>query len=422
MDEDGKPSSVRMRLSRFAGHRGGRRGQGNTKTMEAKTDTREPRKRYDEGFKRDCVALLEKSGKGLKAFAAEMGINHWNLRDWRRLYRTPEPPRSPEQAESELLRLRRENESLRAQRDVFRECLGHPCRTAAERYARMKAMEHEHAITELCEAFAVSRSGYYRWRDATPGERSREDAQITEVLCAQGMRHSQRRIARLMRAARLHGVQRGRFKPQCVTRERPPFCAERILHGRRRGKPPTATTGASPREPAPNWLDQMPMPSAPNQIWVADITYAWTEEGWLYVAGVLDLCSRRIGGPASAGHLETSLPEAALRQAVLGRELPAGLLHHSDRGVQYASEHYSRMLELHGITPSMSRRANWYDNAHMESFWGTLKPGLISRRRFTTRHEAWLAILDYVETFYNRVRRHSALGYQSPVDYEHQLN
>lgn len=281
----------------------------------------------------------------------------------------------------------------------------------------MKAMEHEHAITELCEVFAVSRSGYYRWRGAVPCERASEDARITEVLCAahlrsretygrprlarelraQGLRHSQRRIARLMRAAGLRGVQRGRFKPQ-------------------------TTDSAHGREPAPNWLGKMPMPSAPNQIWVADITYVWTEEGWLYIAGVLDLCSRRIVGLASAGHLETSLPEAALRQAVLGRELPPGLLHHSDRGAQYASEHYGQVLMRHGITPSMSRRANCYDNAHMESFWGTLKAELIARRRFATRHEAWLAIFDYVETFYNRVRLHSALGYQSPVDYEHQLN
>ena len=110
----------------------------------------------------------------------------------------------------------------------------------------------------------------------------------------------------------------------------------------------------------------MPMPSAPNQIWVADITYVWTEEGWLYVAGVLDLCSRRIVGLASAGHLETSLPEAALRQAILGRELPPGLLHHSDRGVQYASNHYSQVLEQNAI----SRRANCYANAYMETTEG----------------------------------------------------
>jgi putative transposase len=226
--------------------------------MEAKAETREPRKRYEEAFKRDCVALLATSGKGLRAFAAEMGLNHWNLRDWRRLYRTPAPgKREPAGVEGRL-----------------KKSLGHPCRTPAERYARMKAMEHEHAMTELCEAFAVSRSGYCRWRGAVPGERAREDARITEVLCAahrrsretygrprlvrelraQGLRHSQRRIHRLMRPAQLRGVQRGRFQPQ-------------------------TTDSGHGREAAANWLGKMPMPSAPNQVWVADITHVWTEEG-----------------------------------------------------------------------------------------------------------------------------------------------
>ena len=291
----------------------------------------------------------------------------------------------------------------------------------------MKAMENEHPIAGLCEAFGVSRSGYHRWRDAAPSARACEDARISEVLReahgrsrqtygrprlqrelrARGMRHSQRRIARLMQRAGLCGVQRGRFKP----------CTTDSAHG---------------REPAPNWLGKMPMPSLPNQIWVADITYVWTEEGWLYVAGVLDLCTRRILDLAGAEHLETSLPETALAQAIhrsgtaaglpFGHELRAEWLHHSDRGVQYASERYTALLEKSGITPSMSRRANCYDNAHMESFWGTLKAELVSRYRFATRREAWLAILDYVETFYNRVRLHSALGYHSPVDYQNNLN
>ena len=281
----------------------------------------------------------------------------------------------------------------------------------------MKAMESEHPITGLCEAFGVSRSGYHRWRDAAPSARADEDARISEVLReahgrsrqtygrprlarelrAKGMRHSERRIARLMQRAGLRGVQRGRFKP----------CTTDSAHG---------------REPAPNWLGKMPMPSLPNQIWVADITYVWTGEGWLYVAGVLDLCSRRILGLAGAEHLETSLPEAALAQAIARSGTAAGLLHHSDRGVQYASERYTALLGKNGITPSMSRRANCYDNAHMESFRGTLKAELVSRHRFATRRDAWLAILDYVETFYNRVRLHSALGYQSPVDYQNNLN
>jgi transposase InsO family protein len=200
-----------------------------------------------------------------------------------------------------------------------------------------------------------------------------------------------------MKSAGLRGVQRGRFKPQTTDSR----------HG---------------QEPAQNWLGKMPMPSAPNQIWVADITYVWTDEGWLYVAGVLDLCSRRIVGLASAAHMETSLPEAALAQAIQMRDIASGMLHHSDRGVQYASSRYSEVLAQNGITPSMSRKGNCYDNAHMESFWGTLKAELIARHRFATRQQAWSAIFDYVQTFYNRVRLHSALGFKSPVDFENQLN
>jgi transposase InsO family protein len=277
-------------------------------------------------------------------------------------------------------------------------------------------METEHPISELCAAFAVSRSGYYRWRKAPPSQRAQEDAQIIEelrrahaasrqtygrprlqrALRQQGRRHSDRRLHRLMRLAQVRGVQRGRYRP-------------------------ATTDSAHGWAPAPNWLGEIPRPSAPNQVWVADITYVWTEEGWLYVAGVLDLCSRRLIGLAASEHLHTELPEAALRQALARREVAPGLLHHSDRGVQYASDHYTALLRQHGLTPSMSRKANCYDNAHMESFWGTLKAELIAHRRFASRREAWLAIFDYVETFYNRVRLHSALGFQSPVDFENNL-
>lgn len=278
-------------------------------------------------------------------------------------------------------------------------------------------MENHQPVTVLCEVFEVSRSGYYRWCRAEPSARAREDALIMEfmkeehqrsrqtygrprlqrALEGQGIRLSARRAHRLMKNAGLRGVQRGRFKPHTTDSR----------HG---------------QEPAQNWLGKMPMPSAPNQIWVADITYVWTDEGWLYVAGVLDLCSRRIVGLASARHMETSLPEAALAQAIQMRDITPGMLHHSDRGVQYASSRYSEVLAQNGITPSMSRKGNCYDNAHMESFWGTLKAELIARVRFASRHQAWSAIFDYVQTFYNRVRLHSALGFKSPVDFENQLN
>jgi transposase InsO family protein len=155
---------------------------------------------------------------------------------------------------------------------------------------------------------------------------------------------------------------------------------------------------------------------------VADITYIATAEGWLYVAGVLDRCSRRVLGLAMATRLDTALPEAALRQALARRGRAQGVLHHSDRGIQYTSAGYRELLRQHRCAASMSRRANCYDNAHMESFWGTLKAELLAGRTFATRLQARLAIFEYIEVFYNRVRLHSALGYLSPVDFEHQLN
>jgi transposase InsO family protein len=283
----------------------------------------------------------------------------------------------------------------------------------------MKALQGDHRIGDLCAAFGVSRSGYHRWRTATASARVRQDALIGEelrrtheqsrgtygrprlcaVLAQAGLRHSPKRIGRLMRELGLHGVRRGGFRPQTTDSS----------HGLRR---------------APNRLLKAAPPKGHDQVWVADITFVPTGEGWLYVAGVLDRHSRQVLGLAFSARMDASLPEAALRQALLRRagQVKKGLLHHSDQGVQYASATYQRLLESRGITPSMSRKANCYDNAHMESFWATLKTEALSARPFATREAARLNIFDYVETFYNRVRLHSALGYQSPVDFETNIN
>ncbi len=279
----------------------------------------------------------------------------------------------------------------------------------------MKALHGEYQIGDLCAAFAVSRSGYYRWRTAGLSARAREDVllagqiralhtasrrtygrpRICAALRQSGQRHSPKRIARLLRSLGLHGVRRGRFRPQ-TTESR---------HGLQR---------------APNRLLGAPATTAPDQLWVADITFVPTAEGWLYVAGVLDRHSRRLLGLACGARLDATLPEAALRQALArrGGRAARGLLHHSDQGLQYASTRYRQLLARHRITPSMSRKANCYDNAHMESFWATLKTEALARRTFATRFEAQLAIFEYLETFYNRVRLHSALGYLSPLDFE----
>ena len=277
-------------------------------------------------------------------------------------------------------------------------------------------MKHEHSLAALCAALAVSRSGYYRWKDAEPGPRARQDAQLSEAIRAVhrehrsvygsprmtralrkcGLHHSRKRVARLMRAEGLRGKCPRRFVP--------------------------CTTQSSHAEPiAPNRLAEHPGPTAPNQVWVSDITYVRTAEGWLYVAAILDLYSRRIVGWASGASLAAELVLAALAMARLHRRPPAGLLYHSDRGVQYACGDFRAALADAQLVASMSRRGNCYDNAAMESFWSSFKREC-AHELYPTRREGTAAAFDYIETFYNRVRLHSALGYQSPVDFENQLN
>jgi putative transposase len=216
-------------------------------------------------------------------------------------------------------------------------------------------------------------------------------------LRAKGLRHGRNRISRLMREQGLCGRQKPRFRP---------------LTTQSRHDQPIAT----------NLLAKKQAPGGPNQIWVADITYVPTVEGWLYLAGIMDLYSRRIVGWATGGQIDTNLVLRAWDRAVQQRQPAAGLIFHSDRGVQYASADYRKALAAHQVLPSMSRKANCYDNAFMEAFWSTLKWELIYRRPlsgFQTVHR-WL--FEYVEGFYNTRRLHSSLGYRSPAQMEAALN
>jgi transposase InsO family protein len=220
---------------------------------------------------------------------------------------------------------------------------------------------------------------------------------IQMELRKQGRYHGRARIGRIMQQESLCGRQKGRYRVQ--------------------------TTDSNHDQPiAPNLLAQAPKATAPNQIWVADITYIQTQEGWLYLAAVLDLYSRRIVGWAMSQRIDTALVLNALAMALLHRDPPANLLFHSDRGVQYASGDYRRALAQGGLVPSMSRKGNCYDNATMESFWSTLKFELVYRRDFSDHSQARSEIFNYIEAFYNRRRSHSSLGFLSPVDFELQNN
>lgn len=282
-------------------------------------------------------------------------------------------------------------------------------------------MKAEHSLAQLCAAFDVKRSGYHAWIQAAASARERTDAQllpqiravfaqhqgrygaprIRDELAGQGARHGTKRIARLMQAAGIRGLCSRRFVPR--------------------------TTDSHHDQPiAPNLLAERPAPTGPNQTWVTDLTYVRTQEGWLYVAVILDLWSRRVVGWATAPTLHAQLAVQALRMAIQHRRPPRGLLHHSDRGVQYASREYRQLLVAAGMEPSMSRKANPYDNAAMESFNATYKRECVGLAEaaggYATRAAAIQDFFAYVEKYYNRMRRHSALGSKSPVDFELQLN
>ena len=276
-------------------------------------------------------------------------------------------------------------------------------------------MKNNHPILALCENLEVSPSGYYDWqkRHLSPGVRAAENeilAQEIQEIHTQSRETygSPRIVAALRKKGRKHGRNR-------ITR----LMQEKGLCGRQKRRYRVRTTDSNHDHPiAPNRLAEAPKATAPNQIWVADITYIETKEGWLYLAAILDLYSRKIVGWAMSEHIDTTLVLKALAMALLHRNPPAKLLLHSDRGVQYASADYRAALSRAGLVPSMSRKGNCYDNAAMESFWSTLKLELVYRWEFASRTEARTEIFDYIESFYNRQRIHSALGYHSPVDFE----
>ena len=216
---------------------------------------------------------------------------------------------------------------------------------------------------------------------------------VHRALLIDGVVVSRNTVAKLMREEKIRAKNKRKFVPR--------------------------TTDSRHQQPvAKNLLDRQFQASGPDRKWVADITYIPTDEGWLYLAGVLDCFSRKIVGWSMADHMETLLASDALQMALLRRQCPAGLLHHSDRGVQYASDDYQHLLQSHGLTVSMSGKGDCWDNAMMESFWATFKTELIHQSSYATRAQARAAIFEYIEVFYNRKRLHSSLGYVSPESFE----
>lgn len=285
------------------------------------------------------------------------------------------------------------------------------------KFAWIQTHRAEFGVAAPCRVLEVSSSGYYAWLKHTPSQRQqRREKLLNEIrrvhaasrrvygsprvfkeLQERGVTTCENTVAKLMRETHIHAKTARKFVPKTTDSQHAYAVAD-------------------------NLLDREFAAEEPNQKWVADITYIPNGEGRLYVAAVLDLFSRKVVGWSMADHMRAELVEDALRMALKRRRPAEGVLHHSDRGVQYACKAYRDMLDAYGCVCSMSRTGNCYDNAAMESFWSTLKRELVYHEQYTTRQEARLSIFEYIEVFYNRVRRHSSLGYVSPEVFEAALN
>lgn len=264
----------------------------------------------------------------------------------------------------------------------------------------------------MCEVLEVSRGGFYSWLKRPESERSRVNRRLlshirvafdrsrqsygsprlTDELKASGVSCGENRVASLMRQSGIRAVGKRKYR---------------------------VTTHSKHNHPvAENLLNRQFSAGKPNAVWLSDITYIWTAEGWLYLAGVLDVYSRKLVGWSMDHRVTAELTLSALRQAINRRNVTPNLIHHSDRGSQYAAGEYQRLLKESGMICSMSRKGDCWDNAPMESFFATLKAELVNREQFKTRQEAKAKIFEYIEVFYNRQRRHSTLGNRSPVDFE----
>jgi putative transposase len=277
----------------------------------------------------------------------------------------------------------------------------------------MEKLHANYPVGALAEALGVSRSGFYAHRRKPQRPRRRRDAQLAPLIAASfarsrrtygsprvladlreaGVRCGKNRIARLMRAQGLRARRKHRFHPR-------------------------TTDSRHPHPVAQNWLAKVPAPGRPGMVWQSDFTYVETAEGWLFLAFTLDACTRRCVAHHCRADMRAELATETLSLALRRQPPPPGLLHHSDRGVQYAAAGFARLAALHGLTLSMSRTANPYDNALAESFVATLKAECFGDSIPPTRAAAELMAFDYIETFYNPRRRHSSLGYRSPLDFE----
>ncbi|WP_246105635.1 IS3 family transposase [Sporomusa termitida] len=374
-------------------------------------------KQFNAEFKLQAVKRVEATGGPVSKVAAELGINENTLHGWLKKYRekpnAPFPGSGKLSPDNERLRkLERENRDLREENEILKKA-GSVLREEPEikRFKFIKANRQTYRVEKLCKVLGVSRSGYYAWENRPKSQRDLENeailAQIEQLhqtkrhvygcrkiyqeLRRKGLRVNHKRIERLMKQAGIHSKTAKIFK--------------------------ATTNSKHALAVAENLLNREFTASRPNQKMVSDITYLWTEEGWLYVAAIIDLCGQRVVGLSMSERMTKELVMQALDSVCKRARPPHGVLIHSDRGSQYCSKDYQDVLKERGFICSMSRKGNCWDNAPMEAFWGKMKYEWLIGQRFQTREQARAAVFEYVEIFYNRQRIHATNGYRTPEEY-----
>ncbi|WP_373422421.1 IS3 family transposase [Enhygromyxa salina] len=381
---------------------------------------RKKRRTFTKHQKQEAVKICLRSTKPIAQVARDLDLPENSLRVWVKQAKIDEAgprengPLTTEEQE-ELRRLRRENRELKMERDFLKKAAAFFRQgelVTAEAYELIQAEKANFPVSTMCRVLGVSRSGFYAWQKREPSKRAKDNEElsakiveifdasrgiygsprVTEELGAQGFEVDRKRVARLMAKMGLSADLKPKFR---------------------------AVNSEPAAELAANVLDRQFEVDEPDRVWVSDITYIWTAAGWLYLAVVIDLYSRRVVGWAMADHMRAELVLEALRVA-LGSRKPSddGLLFHSDQGAQYTATRVRETLETKGITCSMSRRGNCWDNAVAESFFATLKREHVYRKLFLTHEDAKFSIAEWIGAFYNGQRRHSTIGYCSPVEYE----
>ncbi|MDM3871056.1 IS3 family transposase [Porticoccus sp. W117] len=376
------------------------------------------RRKFSDAFKADAIQLVLEQDYTPKEAASSLGVTPDILRRWIRQaearkqgsIETGEEPLL-ESERTELLRLRRENKRLEMEREILKKATAFFGQRVELRYGFIAQQKKAYPVAVLCRVMQVSRSGFYSYlkRPPSPQEGGSElERDVRRVFDESGQTYGSRR---LLKALKTLGYRIGRYAVRSLMRR-----LGLVVRHKLRFRVTTNSRHGMPV--ASNVLNRAFDVKEANRVWGSDITYIWTDEGWLYLAVVIDLYSRKVVGWSMEHRMGSSLAVRALRLACQTRQPSPGLIHHSDRGVQYASQPYQQVLDEWQMVGSMSRKGDCWDNAVVERFFRSLKVERVSRARYRTRAAAKADILDYIVMFYNSRRLHSYLGYQSPNVYE----